>query len=339
LPLACDRPFSHRRRSFLVPANIPAANSAHFLVRRIRRTELDRKTSQRNQAPEISLNKETALSGPNRSSCLAVPTNPDTIYAPLRRRDPDRVPTPLSGRRDRKGHYFPFSRTPSPQDLQPSTGILEDITDLRQRQRRNSSSSFQRQRPQYSFSMHGDQMASRYTPTSPLSPRLPATARPLSPQPSRPRTQHSRTDSRGLHMNLPRYHPANFPQGDGPTPTGQGPAITLNRAIHPAVAETPRMMRERQRELIERAKMSSKIAASSMGAKPDAPRLDPLGSPKGPMTPLALEDGAGDYFAVSKKTGSSPGASPESRSDGSVHDTGGDVRRKKASKAKTSSPQ
>ena len=187
--------------------------------------------------------------------------------------------------------------------------------------------------------MHSDQMASRYTPTSPLSPRLPATARPLSPQPSRPRTQHSRKDSRGLDMNLPKYHPANFPQGDGPTATGQGPAIVLNRAPHPTVVETPRMMRERQRELIERAKMSSKIAASSMGVKPDAPRLDPLGSPKGPMTPLALEDGVGDYFAVSKKTGSSPGASPGSRSDGSAHDIGGDVRRKKASKAKTSPPQ
>jgi hypothetical protein len=187
--------------------------------------------------------------------------------------------------------------------------------------------------------MHSDQMASRYTPTSPLSPRLPATARPLSPQPPRPRTQHSRTDSRGLHMNLPRYHPANFPQGDGPTSTSQGPAMVLNRAPHPTATETPRMMRERQRELIERAKMSSKIAASSMGVKPDAPRLDPLGSPKGPMTPLALEEAAGDYFAVSKKTGSSPGASPGSKSDGSAHDTGGDARRKKASKAKASSPQ
>ena len=139
-------------------------------------------------------------------------------------------------------------------------------------------------------------------------------------------------------MNLPRYHPANFPQRDDPAPTGQSPAIVLNRAPHPTVVETPRMMRERQRELIERAKMSSKIAASAMGVKPDAPRLDPLGSPKGPMTPLALEDGVGDYFTVSKKTGSSPGASPGSRSDGSAHDTG-DVWRKKASKAKTSSPQ
>lgn len=142
-------------------------------------------------------------------------------------------------------------------------------------------------------------------------------------------------------MNLPRYHPANFPQGDSPTSAGQlqGPTIVVNRAPRPAAVETPRMMRERQRELIDRAKLSSKIAASSMGIKPDAPRLDPLGSPKGPMTPLALEDSAPDYFAVPKKMGSSPGASPGSRSDASVNDMAADVRGKKTATALTSSPR
>ena len=53
--------------------------------------------------------------------------------------------------------------------------------------------------------------------------------------------------------------------------------------------------------------MSSKIAASSMGIKPDAPRLDPLGSPKDAVTPLALEE-ATDYFAAAK-TSSNPLAS------------------------------
>jgi hypothetical protein len=141
-------------------------------------------------------------------------------------------------------------------------------------------------------------------------------------------------------MNLPRYHPANSPQGDGPTSVGQlhGPSFVLNRAPNPTAVETPRMMRERQRELIDRAKLSSKIAASSMSAKPNAPRLDPLGSPKGPMTPLVLEDGPGDYFAVSKKPGSSPDASPESRSDGSP-ELGEDNGGKRVAKGKTSSPR
>ena len=54
--------------------------------------------------------------------------------------------------------------------------------------------------------------------------------------------------------------------------------------------------------------MSSKIAASSMGQKPDAPRLDPLGSPKDAVTPLALEEDT-DYFAAAKNS-SNPLANP-----------------------------
>ena len=81
--------------------------------------------------------------------------------------------------------------------------------------------------------------------------------------------------------------------------------------------------------------MASKIAASPRGVKPDAPRLDPLGSPKGPMTPFALEEGASDYFAISTEAPSSPGASPGSRSDTSVNEMGENIgRRKKISKAK-----
>jgi hypothetical protein len=74
-------------------------------------------------------------------------------------------------------------------------------------------------------------------------------------------------------------------------------------------------MREKQREFLERAHLSSKIAASSMGVKPGAPRLDPLGSPKGPVTPLALDlDEAGDYFQVGGGGKISPAGSPGTRS-------------------------
>ncbi len=72
-------------------------------------------------------------------------------------------------------------------------------------------------------------------------------------------------------------------------------------------------MREKQREFLERAHLSSKIAASSMGVKPGAPRLDPLGSPKGPVTPLALDE-AGDYFQVGGGGKISPAGSPGTRS-------------------------
>jgi len=90
-------------------------------------------------------------------------------------------------------------------------------------------------------------------------------------------------------------------------------------------------MREKQREFLERAHLSSKIAASSMGVKPGAPRLDPLGSPKGPVTPLALEE-AGDYFQMAGAGKISPAASPGGRSPRS--DTASDKEESQKKKKK-----
>jgi hypothetical protein len=92
-------------------------------------------------------------------------------------------------------------------------------------------------------------------------------------------------------------------------------------------------MKERQRDLINKAKMSSRIAASPHGVKPDAPRLDPLGSPKGPVTPLALAlEERGDYFLIPHSGENSPAVSPASRSEGSVKEVGDGARVKKATK-------
>jgi hypothetical protein len=67
-------------------------------------------------------------------------------------------------------------------------------------------------------------------------------------------------------------------------------------------------MRERQRELIDRARISSRIAASPMGVKPKRPTLAPLGSPKGNVTPLELE--RSDYFETDGVERVSPAQSP-----------------------------
>jgi len=72
--------------------------------------------------------------------------------------------------------------------------------------------------------------------------------------------------------------------------------------------ESPRLMREKQREFLERAHLSSKIAASSLSIKPTAPQLNPLGSPNGQVTPLALE--GDDYFQVAGAGKVSPAGSP-----------------------------
>lgn len=166
--------------------------------------------------------------------------------------------------------------------------------------------------------MHADHYSSRY-PTSPLSPKLSTGHRPMSP-PGNPRLgNHGRHTSRNMQLNLGRFHPSNFPQADI-TGLGsksndhhQAPAITFTRAPQPVQLESPRLMREKQREFIEKARLSSKLAASPLAVKPDAPRLDPLGSPKGPVTPLELEEST-DYFQMGAGSKAAQPGSPGFRS-------------------------
>ena len=263
---------------------------------------------------------------PSVATTVSLPISipPDTTS--VARRDPNRIPTPcppVSARGDQRGHLFPFARTPSPHDNTSTCSKKKNTSSPESDEfvpgcgsgRRKSSSSSTRSH--YIFSM---QMESRYTPTSPLSPKLTGSQRPLSPQPAK-RTVHSRQTSRNLHMTLPRFHPSNYGYGTAATPSSavQSPAITLNRVNQPVQLESPRMMREKHREFLDSVMLSSKTAASPFGQKPGSPRLDPLGSPKGPVTPLALEE-AGDYFAVTGTGKRSPAASPggrSARSDGS----------------------
>ena len=164
------------------------------------------------------------------------------------------------------------------------------------------------------YAMNTDGYSGRYTPTSPLSPRFQSDQQPLPPPPTRARPgQHGRPAARNMHMPLPRFHPGNFLHRDPaatPTSTVQSPALSLHRVTEPVTMESPRLMREKQRELIERAHLSSKIAASSMGVKPTAPQLNPLGSPTGLVTPLALEGEGDDYFQVAGAGKVSPASSP-----------------------------
>ena len=249
--------------------------------------------------------------------------------------------TPTSGRGSgEKGSYFPYSRTlsPSPTErrYQAIDEQLEDISRGRP-YRCNSASTSDRLRHQlFQFRKHADQMAARYTPTSPLSPRMPAASRPLSPQPQARSRTHKRQDSSGLRMNLPRYHPLNYNHSDTHllNSASQNPNITLTRAPPPTIYgphirydDSARQVQERQVELMRQQETSSILAASPLSVKPGAPKLDPLGSPKGPVTPLELE--GGDYFALPKSPAGSPAASPGSRSDGSVTEAPEPQRRRK----------
>ena len=173
--------------------------------------------------------------------------------------------------------------------------------------------------------MHAEQ---RYVPTSPLSPKLSSSSRPLSPQASnKPRSTHARQTSRPLHMPLPRYHPSNFASQEvaaSPSSHMQSPVITISGANQPQYSESLRTMREKSQKMIADHLQASREAASPMGMKPDAPRLDPLGSPNGNVTPLELE-GASDYFAVRGAGKRSPAGSPGPHPDRSSQREADDV--------------
>ncbi|RMD41170.1 hypothetical protein DV735_g3928, partial [Chaetothyriales sp. CBS 134920] len=159
-------------------------------------------------------------------------------------------------------------------------------------------------------------MDSRYTPTSPLSPKLSGNNRPMSPQPGVQRAGQMRKQSRNLNMALPRYQPSDFNQSSGgatASPRIQSPTLTLNLSTQPMQLDSARVMREKHQEFLDSVRLSAKFAASPFCQKPRSPRLDPLGSPKGPVTPLALEEGTG-YFGPA-----GPAATPVKRTtvDGS----------------------
>jgi hypothetical protein len=246
-------------------------------------------------------------------------------------KDANRVITPLSGRGERTGSdYFSSTRSPSPSGRYFSVGSQQSrdgcSIESGSRRRRSSSSHLSRSLFVFKMEQHSN---SRYTPTSPLSPRLPPANRPVSPQPGRARAAHRRQPSRNMQLNLPRYHPANYqsshqPAMESPTSAAQSSGFNYHRISQ---TESPRLMRERQREFIDRARMSSKFAASPMGIKPQRPTLVPLGSPKGNVTPLALEEGH-DYFQVAGAERISPAQSPGAISNGSTKEFGEELAKK-----------
>lgn len=79
-------------------------------------------------------------------------------------------------------------------------------------------------------------------------------------------------------------------------------------------------MSRKSRAFLETVNLSSAQAVAQNG-KPTSPRLEPLHSPRGPVTPLALgEEEPGDYFAIKATSKPSPAGSPgalSARSDGS----------------------
>ena len=260
------------------------------------------------------INFTVATSTSLQASATSKHRKPEPILIPrptLAARDINRIPTPLSGRGDLKGHLFPYSRSPSPRDVAGRSAAKSQHSSVSDSEEFFGRLEWLRSAsPGSSLNMRNEALATASYPTSPLSPKPPSNQG-LSPQNSQRRGNHGRPSGQRTQLNVGRFHPSNYIQAESLL-TGssmQAPQITYTRAPAPVQIESPRLLREKHREFLEKAKLSSKLAASPLSIKPDAPKLNPLGSPKGVMTPLELE--GDDYFSVTAAGKRSPVGSPK----------------------------
>lgn len=161
--------------------------------------------------------------------------------------------------------------------------------------------------------MHNELTFNRY-PGSPLSPQT-AVPRAISPSTTRRAGNHGRQSSQ-TSKPLGRYHPLKFVQADTITPE-----VKITRAPPAVQVDSPRVMKEKQKEFLEKTRLHQKLAASPLAPKPDQPRIGPLASPDpGPVTPLALEE-RNDYFGRISPRHNTGSKSPRSESVSSDEDT------------------
>jgi hypothetical protein len=129
---------------------------------------------------------------------------------------------------------------------------------------------------------------------------------------------------------LPRYHPQAYqsPNRAPPNTSQQSyrPSSPLGNTSQyfRVPSDSQKALRQYQRDLIAHAKLSSSEAATPGSAKPNAPRLDPLGSP-GPVTPLALEE-EGGYLTAGMGSISNGGSPVMSGDDDSADLVDKDIR-------------
>lgn len=135
--------------------------------------------------------------------------------------------------------------------------------------------------------------SSLYRPSSPLSPKR------SGPLPSINSSQKARAPTQSLNLaGLPKYHPANFPSRVSSPASHLSSRSMTSQPRSGRDSDAKQQLLQYQRDLINNTvKTSRSIPLSCVNSKPSPPRLNPLRSPGGPMTPFMLE-GAGDYLVA-----------------------------------------
>ncbi|CAF9906974.1 MAG: hypothetical protein ALECFALPRED_003032 [Alectoria fallacina] len=124
------------------------------------------------------------------------------------------------------------------------------------------------------------------------------------PLPSINSSQKARAPAQRLNLaGLPKYHPANFPSRDS-SPAPPSPLSSRSQPFPGRGSDAKQQLLQYQRDLINNTtKTSRSLLSPSISSKLSPPRLNPLRSPGGPMTPFVLE-ATGDYLAA--RSGSLP---------------------------------
>ena len=218
------------------------------------------------------------------------------IAIPPRPRDRDLPATPLTGR-EPPDSYFPV--------LEQVSSINKHIASSRPDTILDTNSPFPGQQANVDCNMNP--RSNHQTSLRPSSPLAHAPASPIA-IPASPSLQRHRQRHSGQSLNLPglpKYHPANFPSSDTATPISPRGLRGLNSSQRASRgSDATQKLHQYQRDMMANAKRQSAVIGVKPGlcAKPTSPRLLPLGSPAGTMTPLALE-GQGDYLlAGSRRT-------------------------------------
>ncbi|KAF6230244.1 hypothetical protein HO133_004584 [Letharia lupina] len=200
-----------------------------------------------------------------------------------------RPTTPLTARAP-QGEYFTSWHKTEPR-------ISESLTPYYSSRAKKTSASRDPSAAQRGFAaMSPRSESSQCRPSSPLSPKMSV------PLPSINSSQKARAPAQGYNVaGLPKYHPANFPSRDH-SPAPPSPLSSRSVTLQPRSgrgSDAKQQLLQYRRDLINNtAKTSRSLLSSSVSSKPSPPRLNPLRSPGGLMTPLMLE-GAGDYFGTS----------------------------------------
>ncbi|KAL8832167.1 MAG: hypothetical protein Q9191_000440 [Dirinaria sp. TL-2023a] len=258
-------------------------------------------------AAEKSSNSEDSNIPPVRFDTPAAPIDIPTSKTAFDAASTFAHVAPLTAREPRAGYFPVHDQHTKSKELSPTSALHA--------RRRRPTSYFSDDSTSPSSSVDSTVSMHRKRPSSPLSPTAPPPVATISTsvqQSNSPKNRQSTArPTPNLRLNpLPRFHPANF-ETPSPSPnmTRQNPHSSPAKPHHRHVSDAQHKLQQYQRDVVaaSAARAASLSMSPSATAKPNAPRLDPMGSP-GPVTPLMLEP-ADDYLGAG--TLGSPGSRPD----------------------------